>query len=162
MLPGIGGILARNLVAYVGSVEEIFRSSLKSLMRIPGIGEQNAQRIRNASVLEKAEKELEYIQKHEIKAAFYTDPGYPRRLKSCVDSPILVYYKGSFEPDKQRVISIVGTRNATDYGKRVVDDLVSAFAERGYDILVVRGLAYGIDIHAHRAALKNNIPTVSG
>ncbi|MCE4563314.1 DNA-protecting protein DprA [Maribellus sp. CM-23] len=160
MLPGIGGILARNLVAYVGSVEGIFSSSLSALKKIPGIGEQNAQRIRNSKVLEKAEKELEYIQKHEIKTAFYTDPGYPRRLKSCVDSPILIYYKGNFNPDKQRVISIVGTRNATDYGKRMIDDLVSAFAERGYDILVVSGLAYGIDIHAHRAALKNNISTV--
>ncbi len=160
MLPGIGGILARNLVAYVGSVEDIFSSSLNSLKKIPGIGEQNARRIRNSKVLEKAEKELEYIHKHGIKTAFYTEPGYPRRLKSCVDSPILIYYKGSFNPDKQRVISIVGTRNATDYGKRMIDDLVSAFAERGYDILVVSGLAYGIDIHAHRAALKNNIPTV--
>ena len=160
LLPGIGGILARNLVAYVGSVEEIFSSSLNSLKKIPGIGEQNAQRIRNSKVLEKAEKELEYIQKHEIKTAFYTDSAYPRRLKSCLDSPILIYYKGNFNPDKQRVISIVGTRNATDYGKRMIDDLVSAFAKRGYDILVVSGLAYGIDIHAHRAALKNNITTV--
>ncbi len=160
MLPGIGGILARNLVAYVGNVEDIFSSSLNSLKKIPGIGEQNARRIRNSKVLEKAEKELEYIHKHGIKAAFYTEPGYPRRLKSCVDSPILIYYKGNFNPDKQRVISIVGTRNATDYGKRMIDDLVSAFAERDYDILVVSGLAYGIDIHAHRAALKNNIPTV--
>lgn len=160
ILPGIGGVLARNLVAYVGSVEEVFRSSLNSLLKIPGIGEHNAKRIRNSKVLDKAEKELEYIQKHEIKTAFYTDNGYPRRLKNCIDSPILIYYKGNFNPDEQRVISIVGTRNATEYGKRMIDDLVCAFAERNYKILVVSGLAYGIDIHAHRAALKNNIPTV--
>ncbi|MFV0590697.1 MAG: DNA-processing protein DprA [Draconibacterium sp.] len=160
MLPGIGGVLARNLLAYVGSVEEIFTASLKSLMKIPGIGELNAKRIRNTKALERAEKELEYIQKHKIRTAFYTDHGYPRRLKNCIDSPILIYYKGNFQLDEQRVISIVGTRNATEYGKRVIDDLVGAFAERNYQILVVSGLAYGIDIHAHRAAFKNNIPTV--
>ncbi|MCK3685923.1 DNA-processing protein DprA [Maribellus sp. YY47] len=160
MLPGIGGILARNLLAYVGSVEEIFTSSQKALMKIPGIGELNAKRIRAANVLEKAEKELEYIRKHEIRTAFYTDTDYPRRLKNCIDSPILIYYKGHFNFDEPRVISIVGTRNATEYGKRMIDDLVSAFAERQYEVLIVSGLAYGIDIHAHRAALKNNVPTV--
>ncbi|WP_167605099.1 DNA-processing protein DprA [Maribellus sediminis] len=160
MLPGIGGVLARNLVAYVGNVEEIFKASIQTLQKIPGIGEYNARRIKNAGVLQKAEQEIEFIQKNNIKASFYTDQDFPRRLKACIDAPVLIYTKGNVKLDEQRVISIVGTRNATDYGKAVVDELLKAFAERNYEILVVSGLAYGIDISAHRSALKYNIPTV--
>ncbi len=160
MLPGIGGILARNLVAYVGSVEEIFTTSLQCLQKIPGIGEYNARRIKNAEVLQKADEEIEFIQKNNIKASFYTETDFPRRLKTCIDAPVLIYTKGNVKLDEQRVISIVGTRNATDYGKAVVDELLKSFADRAYDILVVSGLAYGIDISAHRSSLKYNIPTV--
>ncbi|MDB4584204.1 DNA-processing protein DprA [Draconibacterium sp.] len=160
LIPGIGGVLARNLVAYIGSVEGVFSESLRSMMKIPGIGEYNAKQIRNANVLPEAEKEIEFIQKQGIQAHFYTDEGYPRRLKSCIDSPILIYTKGNMKLDEQRVISIVGTRNATDYGKRVVEDLIKEFSERNYNILVVSGLAYGIDIFAHRSALKFGLPTV--
>lgn len=160
LLPGIGGILARNLVAYLGSVEDVFSASFKSLVKIPGIGEYHARRIKDANVLDRAEQEIAFIEKNNIKVSFYTDDSYPRRLKSCIDAPILVYTKGNMNLDKQRVISIVGTRNATDYGKQVVDKLVKSFAERKYEIVVVSGLAYGIDVHAHRSALKYNIPTV--
>lgn len=160
LIPGIGGILARNLVAYAGSVEGVFSESLQSLMKIPGIGEVNAKRIKNSDVFGKAEKEIEFIQKHRIDTLFYTDDHFPRRLRNCVDAPILVYSKGKMNLDEQRVISIVGTRNATDYGKRVCDEIIQQFSERNYKILVVSGLAYGIDIQAHKSALKYNIPTV--
>ena len=160
MLPGIGGVLARNLVAYVGSVEGIFSQSVQALQKIPGIGEINARLIKKSNVLPRAEKEIEFIRKYNITTSFYTDENYPRRLKNCIDSPILIYSKGNMRLNEQRVISIVGTRNATDYGKQVVDDLIKQFSERNYRILVVSGLAYGIDIQAHRSALKYNIPTV--
>uniref|UniRef100_UPI0032163D69 DNA-processing protein DprA n=1 Tax=uncultured Draconibacterium sp. TaxID=1573823 RepID=UPI0032163D69 len=160
MLPGIGGILARNLVAYVGSVEEIFSQSAKALMKIPGIGELNARQIKRSDVLPRAEKEIEYILTHGIQVYFYTDPKYPRRLKNCVDAPLLIYTKGKMNLNEERVISIVGTRNSTEYGKKIVDDLVKEFSVRKYKIIVVSGLAYGIDISAHRAALKYNLPTV--
>lgn len=160
LIPGIGGILARNLVAYVGSVEGIFSESLNALVKIPGIGEVNARRIKNSKVLGKAEKEIQFIQKYKIDAFFYTDNNFPRRLRNCVDAPILIYSKGKINFDEQRVISIVGTRNATDYGKRVCDELIQQFSERNYKILVVSGLAYGIDVQAHKSAIKYNIPTV--
>lgn len=160
MVPGIGGILSRNLISYVGSVDGIFSQSLKSLMKIPGIGEMNAKRIRNSEVIRQAEKEIEFIRKNNITPFFYTDKAYPRRLKTCADAPILLYTRGNFNLDEERVISIVGTRNATDYGKLVCDELVQQFSARGYKIVVVSGLAYGIDIQAHKSALKNNIPTV--
>jgi DNA processing protein len=160
LLPGIGGVLARNLVAYVGSVEGIFSQSLQALQKIPGIGEFNARQIKNSNVIPRAEKEIEFLKKYNIEAFFYTEKNYPRRLKNCIDSPVLVYCKGNMKLDEHRVISIVGTRNATNYGKQVVDDLIKQFSERNYNILVVSGLAYGIDIQAHKSALKYNIPTV--
>jgi len=160
MLPGIGGVLAKNLVAYVGSVEGVFSQSIQALKKIPGIGELNARQIKNTNVLPESERELDFISKHDIQVSFYTDSTYPRRLKTCVDAPVLIYLKGNMCLDEQRVISIVGTRKATEYGKQMVDDLVKEFSERNYKILVVSGLAYGIDIQAHRAALKYNIPTV--
>ncbi len=160
MLPGIGGILARNLLAYTGNVEEIFKAPLKSLVKIPGIGEGNAKRIRNSNVLEKAEAEIKFIEKNSIRASFYTDADYPRRLKTCIDAPVMIYAHGQMNLDEQRVVSIVGTRNATDYGKQVIEELIKGFAERGYKVLIVSGLAYGIDIQAHRTALKYGLPTV--
>jgi DNA processing protein len=160
MVPGIGGVLARNLVAYTGSAEQVFSESFKSLVKIPGIGEVNAKRIKNNGVFEKAEKELEFIQKYKIDVRFYTDKSYPRRLKPCPDAPIVLYSKGNMNLDEQRIVSIVGTRNATDYGKMICEQLIQGFAERNHPVLVVSGLAYGIDIHAHKMALKHNIPTV--
>jgi len=160
LISGIGGVLARNLVAYTGSVEGIFSESYKSLQKIPGIGEYHARLIKNANVLPKADREIDFIGKHDIQVYFYTDETYPRRLKNCYDSPILIYAKGNMNLDEQRVISIVGTRNATDYGKHVVEDLINEFSQRNYKILVVSGLAYGIDIYAHKSALKFEIPTV--
>jgi DNA processing protein len=112
MIPGIGGILARNVVAYVGSVEGVFLESKKALLKIPGIGEVNARKIKDKDVFNKAEKELKFISKYGINVLFYTDRNYPRRLKSCVDAPILFYSKGKMNLDENRIISIVGTRNA--------------------------------------------------
>ena len=160
MLPGIGGVLARNLVAYVGSVEGIFSQSYQALIKIPGIGDFNARQIKKANVLPMAEKEIEFIQQQNITVHFYTDKDFPRRLKSCIDAPVLLYTKGNLKLNQQRVISIVGTRSSTEYGKQVVENLVEEFSKRNYKIVVVSGLAYGIDINAHRAALKFNIPTV--
>jgi DNA processing protein len=160
MVPGIGGVLARNLVAYTGSAERVFSEPFKALVKIPGIGEVNAKRIKNNGVFEKAEKELEFIQKYNIDVRFYTDKNYPRRLKPCPDAPIVLYSKGNMNLDEQRVVSIVGTRNATDYGKTICEQLIQGFAERNHPLLVVSGLAYGVDIHAHKMALKYNVPTV--
>ncbi len=160
IIPGIGGILARNIVAYVGSVEGVFTESLKSLQKIPGIGSVNAHRIKDKSVLAKAEKELHFVSKNEIDVLFYIDQNFPRRLKTCVDAPIILYTRGDLNLDEQRIISIVGTRNATNYGKQICEELIRNLSERRYKTLIVSGLAYGIDIQAHKSALKYNMPTV--
>ncbi|SHF72198.1 DNA processing protein [Mariniphaga anaerophila] len=159
MVPGIGGVLARNLVAYTGSAENVFSEPDKALIKIPGIGKVNAKRLKNSAVFERAEKELEFIRKYNIDVRFYTDKCYPRRLKACPDAPVILYSKGNVNADEERVVSIVGTRNATDYGKMICEQLISKFAERNYPILIVSGLAYGIDIQAHKMALKYGVPT---
>jgi len=160
LIPGIGAITARNLIAYVGSVEGVFQEKEKNLMKIPGVGEVNAQKVVRQNVLERAAKEVDYIQKNNIQTFFYLDENYPTRLKNCSDAPIILYFKGNANLNERRIISIVGTRNATNYGKDICDELIRSFSERGYPILVVSGLAYGIDVHAHKACLKYNVPTL--
>lgn len=159
LVPGIGGVLARNLLAYTGGAGQVFNESYKTLVKIPGIGEVNARRIRNNGIFAKAEKELKFIEKYNINVKFYTDKSYPRRLKPLPDAPIILYSKGNVNMDEQRVISIVGTRNATEYGKSICDQLIHELSVRKYQVLIVSGLAYGIDIYAHKTALKYTIPT---
>jgi DNA processing protein len=129
-------------------------------MKIPGIGEVNAKRVVRQNVLERAKREVEFILNNRIQTFFYLDENYPTRLKNCSDAPIIVYYKGNANLNEQRVISVVGTRNATNYGKEICDELIRNFSEKAYPVLVVSGLAYGIDVHAHKACLKYNVPTV--
>lgn len=159
LVPGIGGVLARNLLAYTGGARQVFTESYNALVKIPGIGEVNARRLKNNGIFNKAEKELKFINKYGISVKFYTDKSYPRRLKPCPDAPIILYSKGNLNLDEQRVISIVGTRNATNYGKSICDQLIQELSVRNYQVLIISGLAYGIDIYAHKTALKYNIPT---
>lgn len=160
LIPGIGGVLARNLIAYIGSIEGIFKENTNALKKVPGIGAVNAKRISDPDILKKADIEIDFIKKHNIQVFFYTDKNYPRRLANCTDAPILIYVKGNIDLDYEKVISIVGTRNATYYGKEVCDNLVKDFSERNHKVLIVSGLAYGIDIQAHKSAIKYNLPTV--
>jgi DNA processing protein len=160
MIPGIGGVLARNLVAYVGSVEGIFRESANKLTKIPGIGEVNARRIKETNILSQASAEIEFAQKHDIEIFFYLDESYPVRFRQCADGPIVFYKKGRVNLDNQKIISIVGTRNASEYGKQLCDELLRDLAAKGHQLLVASGLAYGIDIQAHKSALKYNLSTI--
>jgi DNA processing protein len=160
VIPGIGGVLARNLVAYVGSVEGIFKEPVSRLIKIPGIGETNAHRIRDKSVLQRAEEEIRFIENNGVKVLFYLESDYPRRFRNCADAPVTCYLKGEADPDTEKAISIVGTRNATDYGRQMCDELIRDLAEKGHRFLVVSGLAYGIDIQAHKSSLKYKVPTI--
>lgn len=158
LLPNIGSILAKNLIAYCGGVEEVFKTSRAKLLKIPAIGEERADSIVNADVLKEAEKELKFIEEYNIEAFFYTDENYPERLKALPDSPILLYYRGETSLNAPRTVGIVGTRKATEYGKEITRKIVADLA--GTDIVIVSGLAYGIDVAAHTAALENNLKTI--
>jgi DNA processing protein len=161
LIPGIGNITAKSLVAYTGSAELVFREKEKMLRQIPGVGSILAKNIIKSEVMTRAGKEVEFIQKNRIDALFYLDENYPQRLLGCCDAPVVLYVKGKPALNDSKVISIVGTRHATEYGRKMVDQFISALAERGYRMLVVSGLAYGIDIQSHKSALRAGLPTVA-
>ena len=160
LVPGIGCITAKSLIAYCGSARQVFMEKERILRSIPGVGTVLAKNIQQAKVLARAGKEIEFMDRNGVNALFYLDENYPQRLKSCVDAPILLFSKGKANLNCAKVISMVGTRNATEYGRELVDNFMVSLAERGYDVQIVSGLAYGIDIQAHRAALHNNLSTV--
>lgn len=158
LISGIGDVKAKKLIAYCGSPEAVFKEKRSHLLKIPGIGEILSKEIRTQKVLERAEKEIRFIEDNNIKPLFYLDKEYPQRLKYCDDGPILLYFKGNSKLNNEKVISIVGTRSATNYGKSITKQIVKGLAS--YDVLIVSGLAYGIDATAHKAAIDNNVPTV--
>ncbi|MDQ3393739.1 MAG: DNA-processing protein DprA [Bacteroidota bacterium] len=158
LVPGIGDINFKHLISYCGSAEAVFKSNKHKLSKIPGIGEKTASSILNMPILSEAEKELKEAQKLNIQILFFTDKQYPSRLKHVYDSPPLLYFKGNCDLNNVKTISIVGTRQATDYGKDVVGEIVSGLKK--HNVLIVSGLAYGIDIFAHRQAIKHSLPTV--
>ena len=158
LLPNVGDILAKRLVAYCGSAQAIFKEKKSSLEKIPGIGSLIAKSVINQTVFERAEEEIKYINDNNISPLFYLDSNYPKRLLHCADSPIMLYYKGNANLNAEKIISIVGTREATEYGKKICEKLIADLAV--YNVVIVSGLAYGIDIYAHKAALYNKLPTV--
>jgi DNA processing protein len=160
-ISGVGDINAKKLISRFGSAESVFKSSLSDLQRISGIGEQISLRLFNSfnSALQRAEEELLYIYANEIEFVSYTDENYPARLRECDDSPMVIYYKGNPNFNTQKIISVVGTRNATKYGTDFCSQIIESLASKYPDTIIVSGLAYGIDIASHRSAIKNNLST---
>jgi DNA processing protein len=158
LVPGIGDVLGKKLVTCCGSAEAVFREKNMLLTKVPRVGDKILAALSDKTILERAEKELAFIEKFRIRALFFLDKDYPFRLKNCIDSPVMLYYKGTADLNGSRVIGVVGTRNATDYGKsachRIITDLVED------KVMIVSGLAYGIDSCAHRAALEHNLETI--
>lgn len=159
-VPGIGPILARQLLEAIGSPEAIFQEKRRILEKVPGIGPTLAAEIKRTDFLQKAEKELEFVEKNHIRCFFLAEEDYPQRLKECPDAPLILYYKGNADLDAKHIISIVGTRKASDYGRSLTEKLVAGIALRFPDTLIISGLAYGIDVCAHRNALACHLPTV--
>jgi DNA processing protein len=160
LIPKIGPVLTRRLIAYCGSAEGVFREKQGHLAKIPGIGEKLIEHIAKNKNLETADKEIEFIRHNRISALFYLDDDFPERLRNCEDAPVILYIKGKTDFNRQKVISIVGTRNPTDYGRSMTRELIGQIAAAFPETLIVSGLAYGIDICAHKASLKNNLDTV--
>lgn len=158
LIDGVGDVLARQLISYCGSPEAVFREKKKNLERIPEIGPKTAAAVFAFRDFERAAKELEFIRKHNIRMFYFHDDDYPHKLKNCYDAPLLLYYKGTADLNHQRMVAIVGTRNATDYGKEFVNGLVQELGEM--KAVVVSGLAYGIDIAAHKACLHHGVETL--
>ena len=159
-IPNIGDVTAKKLIAYCGSSEQVFKEKKGVLEKIPGIGPVNANKIiqHKTEALVIAEEELKFIRKNEIVPLFYLNDNYPKRLLHCEDGPVLLYAKGNVEYNNPKVISVVGTRKATDYGKDFCEQLIKDLAP--HNPLIISGLAYGVDVCAHKSAIKNNLPTV--
>ena len=158
LVPGVGNALAKTLVSYCGSAEAVFRSKAHQLHKIPGIGSKTSSAILNNKMLDQAAQEVERCLQKGIQVFTYTDAAYPHRLKQIYDAPTVLYCKGNTKLNAQKIISIVGTRAATSYGREVIEHLMDGLAK--HQALIVSGLAYGIDIYAHRMALENKLDTV--
>jgi DNA processing protein len=160
LIPSIGDISARRLVSYIGSVEGVFSESYGALIKIPGIGSGMAKAITKLDYLDIAEKEVAYISKNKIQTFFYLDDNYPYRLKQCEDSPVIFYFTGDCNLNESKILSIVGTRSATQHGKETCEKIIEGLALGHPELIIVSGLAYGIDITAHKAALQHNLTTI--
>jgi len=156
-LNNIGPSLAKVLVSHFGDAEKVFDAPNYKLLRVPGIGEKTISQFNFKEALTRAEQELRFIEKNNIDVIFYTDPKYPKRLKNCNDSPVLLFSKGKANLNAPHIVSIVGTRNATEYGKQLCRQLVEELMQ--YNVLIVSGLALGIDVTAHKECVKLNMPT---
>ncbi len=154
----VGYVHAKILALHFGSAAAVFSASRSVLERVEGIGSIRAGSIKSFKDFKKAEEEIRFLEKFKIIPLFITDKHYPQRLLNCYDPPTMLFYKGNADLNVSRVVGIVGTRANTDYGKQFTEKLVKDL--EAFDVLIISGLAFGIDAIAHKAALKNKLPTV--
>ena len=158
LVPGIGDVLVKQLISHFGSAGKVFHLSKGKLALIPRVGKKMAG-LDLGRILRQAESMLGSARSQGILPLFYLDKDYPRRLKQVQSAPPLIWYKGSPAYNSKKIISIVGTRRATSYGKSIVRELISGLKK--HKVAIVSGLAYGIDIEAHRRALEEDLPTIA-
>lgn len=160
LINGIGNNLAKNLIAYLGNEEAVFSEKSRTLSKVPGIGKLLAREIvHQKDVLKRAEEEIEFILKNNIQCFYYTDKHYPYRLKECPDAPLILYARCAQNLNDARFVGVVGTRKSTEYGRELCKNLMAGLSQIP-NVVVVSGLAYGIDIYAHKYSLEYGIPTI--
>lgn len=157
-LHGIGPSRGAQLIAKIGSLEEFFCLKPKELYLRTGISKSIIQQLNRDEAMLEAEKQLSFNIKNKIQTHFFLDSDYPRRLKQCPDQPMILFSQGNFNLNQEKIVSIVGTRNKTEYSTLILEELLTSFLEN--DILVVSGLAYGVDISAHRLCIDKSISTL--
>ncbi len=160
LIKGVGSVLARQLLHFMGSPEAIFADRSELARKLPRASHRLIDAVFAPAVMERARRELEQIRAKGLQTYFITDENYPPLLKECVDAPILFYYKGNADLSPARALSVVGTRNITAYGRSATERIIADLAHAIPDLLIVSGLAYGVDVTAHKAALANGLPTV--
>ncbi len=156
---GIGTINAKKLIAHVGSAKAVFNEKTSILTKINGIGEFTIQFLKDSTLLSEAEKEVNYVIRNKISYSLYSDVTYPTRLKQCIDGPLVLFQDGNIHYENQPIISIVGTRNMTSYGRDFIEKLVENL--KPHNPIIVSGFAYGVDITAHKAALHHGLQTIA-
>ncbi len=155
----IGPILAKKLIVATGDVSQIFKEKAQVLEKIHGIGSTAIRHLFASKNEKNADKELRYIQETNCKYTYFLDPSFPANLAHCVDGPLLLFSKGVINFSNPRILSIVGTRNMTPYGNHFCNQFIEALAP--YNPIIISGFAYGIDITAHKAAMKHGLQTVA-
>ncbi len=158
-LHGIGPLRASQLLSKIGTIEEIFSLKLQEIYLQTGIAKSILKNLNREIALKNAEQQFIFNEKHKICTHFFLDKDYPIRLKQCTDLPIILYSKGNMNLNNKKIVSVVGTRNQTEYGHRILKELIHSFSDQ--EILVVSGLAYGVDITAHRLCVENKIQTLA-
>ncbi len=159
-LKGVGDSNAKELISYAGSAEQLFRLPPRKLKKIKGVGAALIHAFEDTyGALLRAEQELKFIAQHNIQTLFYYDKRYPKRLLNCADAPLYLFCKGEFNFNNERFVNIVGTRRATVYGRALTEKMIEDLA--AFNVTLVSGLAYGIDICAHKAALKYNLQNIA-
>jgi DNA processing protein len=155
----IGDILAKKLIVTTGDVEQVFQEKASTLQKINGVGVHLIKQLLDASNLKAAENELDYILKNKIAYSYFLNDDYPNNLLHCIDAPILFFRDGNIDFSNERIISIVGTRNMSSYGRGFCKELIQDLKE--HNPIIVSGFAYGVDICAHKEAIKNNLQTIA-
>lgn len=158
MVPDVGPVNAKMLISYCGSAEAVLSSTKKQLLKIPGIGPKTVEKIQNADPLERAQEQIDFLEKNGGKAVHFHSDQYPQRLKHYENSPLVLYYKGEMNLNHPRTVGIVGTRKPTEWGKINCEKLVEGLKD--YGVQIISGLAFGIDSCAHRAAVDHDIETI--
>ncbi|MCB0479880.1 MAG: DNA-processing protein DprA [Flavobacteriales bacterium] len=158
LVEGVGPIKAKNLIKHCGSAEAVFTEKRSVLLKIPEVGEKLVNAINNQLVFQRAEQELNFCDHEGIDILTYQNGNFPKRLLHCPDHPLVLFRKGVADLNPPKVISIVGTRRVTTQGKKVCEEIIEGLQES--NVLIVSGLAFGVDICAHSAALNSNLETV--
>ena len=162
-VPGIGLIGAHRLIEAVGSASVVLKEAKRLKDMIPGISTKVTDTLSQcdlSNILRICEAELRFAESNHIQCLGIKDETYPSRLRECDDAPIILFYRGNADLNSLHIINLVGTRHATDYGKTFCDTFIKDLSQLLPDTIIVSGLAYGIDIQAHRAALTCGMNTI--
>lgn len=155
---GIGDVIAKKLLKNFGSAEEILKAKKTDLAKIDGIGKSILSNLKNPTIFNLAEAELDFLEKENITSLYFQNENYPERLKHCIDAPVLLFQSGNINLTNPKIISIVGTRNITTYGSEFTKKFIEELAP--LNPIIVSGFAYGVDIVSHQIAMENNLQTI--
>lgn len=160
MVPGLGPVGLKDLLAAFGSAQKVLDANVRKLQSVNGIGPLTAEKIKSSNFIEQAEREIEFCKNHKINIlSYFNDNRYPKNLKNCYDAPVILYHRGNVFTERRLLIAMVGTRAATDYGKHLCKELIRVLKD--HNPIIVSGLAYGIDVQAHKEALKAGLDTIA-
>lgn len=157
-VPQIGCVQAKLLAEEFETAEAIFKAKRSLLEKMDGIGTIRAASIKNFNAFQEQEAEIKFMEKYKITPLFLKDGAYPKRLLNCYDPPTLLFYRGTANLNVSKIVSIIGTRSNTDYGKQITEQIIEELS--ALQPVIVSGLAYGIDAIAHKKSVKQQLPTV--